>query len=188
MTVRRKAAQGGLVVLALLLASSGALRLGAGIGQALANAEAHVSTASPPALDCPAPPAALVTALQAREADIAMRESHAADKEAALSLAGQAIEARLKTLAEAETKLSATLSLADGAAEADLAQLTQMYQTMKPKDAGPLFQTMAPDFAAGFLGRMRPDAAAMILAAMSPEAAYSVSVLLAVRNAGVPKN
>jgi flagellar motility protein MotE (MotC chaperone) len=50
-----------------------------------------------------------------------------------------------------------------------------------------LFETMAPDFAAGFLARMRPEAAAAVLSGMTPGAAYTVSVLLAGRNALVPR-
>ena len=86
-----------------------------------------------------------------------------------------------------EAKLSATLSVADGAAEKDLARLTAVYEAMKPKDASALFETMAPEFAAGFLGRMRPEAAALVMTGLSPKAAYGISVLLAGRNALVPK-
>ena len=91
-------------------------------------------------------------------------------------------------LAAAEEKLNETLARADGASEADLTRLTDVYQSMKPKDAAALFATMAPEFAAGFLGRMRPEASAAILSGMSPENAYTISVILAGRNANVPKN
>ena len=57
-----------------------------------------------------------------------------------------------------------------------------------PADAAALFQTMAPEFAAGFLGRMRAEAAAAVISGMTPESAYSISVLIAGRNALVPKN
>ncbi len=46
---------------------------------------------------------------------------------------------------------------------------------------------MAPEFAAGFLGRMRPDAAAAVLAGLKPDKAYSISVMIAGRNATAPK-
>jgi flagellar motility protein MotE (MotC chaperone) len=87
----------------------------------------------------------------------------------------------------AEEELKATLALADGAAEDDIARLTAVYQAMKPKDAAALFETMSPEFAAGFLGRMPPDSAAAILSGMSSEAAYGISVIVAGRNADVPK-
>ncbi len=72
--------------------------------------------------------------------------------------------------------------------EKDIQNLTAVYQAMKPKDAAALFETMSPDFAAGFLGRMPPDSAAAILSGMSAEAAYGVSVIVAGRNADVPKD
>lgn len=184
--VRKRAGHGSLAILALLLASSGALRVGSGVGQALANADENPAVSTEP-LVCPAPPLALAEALSAREAKLAAQEAALEDRLAALALADQAIGAQLAALTKAEEDLAATLALADGAAEKDLARLTQVYETMKPKDASALFNAMAPEFAAGFLGRMRPDAAAAVLSGMSSDAAYAISVLLAGRNAEVPK-
>jgi flagellar motility protein MotE (MotC chaperone) len=187
MTARRgrRAGRGALVILALLLASSGALRVGAGVGQAMARAPEAVEDGAP--LTCPEPPLALAQALNEREAQVATREAALADRMAALALADTAIEQRLAALTAAEAELSETLARADGAAEDDLARLTSVYETMKPKEAAALFTAMAPEFAAGFLGRMRPEAAAAVLSGMSAEAAYGISVLLAGRNARVPK-
>lgn len=184
-TRRRRIGRGALVILALTLASSGALRLGEGIGTALALVpEGPAAEAAP--LACPAPPAALARALLEREEQVAVQEDALRDRIAALALAEAAITRRLAELAEAEAGLRATIALADGAAEGDLARLTAVYESMKPADAAALFETMAPAFAAGFLGRMRPDAAAEIMSGLSPDAAYAVSVLLAGRNAGAP--
>jgi len=107
---------------------------------------------------------------------------------AALSLADQAINKRMAELQVAEDSLKKTLSIADGAAEKDLARLTAVYEAMRPADAANLFQTMAPEFAAGFLGRMRPETAAAVLAGMKADKAYTISVLIAGRNATAPKN
>jgi flagellar motility protein MotE (MotC chaperone) len=172
------------MVIALILAASGALRMGMGVGEAMARATGDTSPAEP--IICPAPPEALAEALSAREARLALREGTLADRIAALSLAEAAIEQRLAALTEAEEALSATLALADGAAESDLGRLTTVYEAMKPKEASDLFSAMDPEFAAGFLGRMRPDAAAAILAGMDPKAAYAISLLLAGRNALAP--
>lgn len=190
--IRRKAGRGALVILALLMAVSGALRLGDGIGIAMArtgSADVDGPRLAPlAAMDCPAPPIAVAEALSLREARLEAQEAALADRMAALALADQAIEIRLTTLSEAEAKLQETIARADGASEADLAQMTEMYQTMKPKDAAILFGTMDPEFATGFLARMRPEAAAAILSGMQPENAYAISVLLAGRNAKAPKN
>jgi flagellar motility protein MotE (MotC chaperone) len=57
---------------------------------------------------------------------------------------------------------------------------------MKPADAAALFQAMAPEFAAGFLGRMQPASAAAVISGMPTDQAYSISVLIAGRNALAP--
>jgi len=183
---RLRAGQGALIILALLLASSGAMRIGLSVGQVWANTGQAVAESSEP-LTCPLPPLAVAEALLVREDQLASRESAVDERFAALTLAEQAITAKLQTLVEAEVRLKETLALADGAAEKDLARLTEVYETMKPKGAANLFSAMAPEFAAGFLGRMRPDAAAAILAGMAPDTAYAVSLLLAGRNTAVPK-
>lgn len=192
----RKSGPGTLAILALLLASSGALRLGAEAGQVLAEtatahdaetgAENTMTKAGIP-LECPAPPAALAAALAERDAEIDSRTAVLDERMAALDLAEQAITARLAELEASEKKLRATLQLADGAAEDDLARLTAVYEAMKPKDAAALFSTMEPEFAAGFLGRMRPEIAASVLSGMKPESAYTISALIAGRNALAPK-
>ena len=49
-------------------------------------------------------------------------------------------------------------------------------------------EEMEPSFAAGFLARMRSDVAAGIMAGLKPETAYTISVILAGRNAKAPKS
>ncbi|MCX7565773.1 hypothetical protein OS189_05415 [Sulfitobacter sp. F26169L] len=129
----------------------------------------------------------LIKALSEREAQVAVREKQLGMRMRALTIADMEIEKRLKDLSETEQSLRATLSLADEASEKDLLRLTALYENMKPKDAATLFEEMDPSFAAGFLGRMRPDVAAQVMAGLSPPTAYSISVILAGRNAEVPK-
>ncbi len=188
MNLSRKIAPGALVILALLFASSGALRLGSDLGAALA-AISDLPTEGLPAepTSCEAPPAALAQALKAREDELTAREVMIEDRMAALDLAQAAIDKRLAELATAEDELKKTISVADGAAEQDLGTLTSVYEAMKPADAAKLFAAMAPEFAAGFLSRMQAASAAAILAGMTPEQAYSISVLIAGRNALAPK-
>jgi flagellar motility protein MotE (MotC chaperone) len=190
--MKRRAGRGALILVALMFAASGALRLGDGLGASLARAAEGTMAAEHPAeagepQSCPAPPAELAAALSEREARLAAQEAALNDRQSALALAEATIKGRLEELKQAEADLKATLAIADGAAETDVAQLTAVYETMKPKDAAALFETMAPEFAAGFLGRMRPEAAAAVLSGMSPDAAYSISVLIAGRNTAVPR-
>jgi flagellar motility protein MotE (MotC chaperone) len=186
MTRRRAGGRGPLVILALILGASAALRLGSGVGVALANAPDEMTTEVVPAADCPTPPVELAAALTAREGALAAKEAALKDRMAALALAETAIAQRMAALQTAETDLSATLAIADAAAEKDIARLTDVYEAMKPKDAAALFSAMAPEFAAGFLSRMQPVAAGAIMAGLKPDAAYGISVLMAGRNAMAP--
>jgi flagellar motility protein MotE (MotC chaperone) len=185
----KRGGRGALIILALFLASSGALRVGGLAGEAFANDSSATKPEVPTEnASCPEPPPALLRALNDREAQVRIQEAAAADRLAALTLADAAIQKRMDELAAAEASLREVLALADGAAEQDLARLTAVYEAMKPSDAAVLFDAMAPEFAAGFLGRMQPAAAAAVLAGMAPEKAYAISVLIAGRNALAPKN
>lgn len=197
----RRNGRGTVMIIAALLLTSAILRLGSEAGSAIAEAVSAPasdpmtgeSSVAGPISDDPQTMnrrdvSRLLTALQERETRVSEREEQVALRSKALSVADEEIEKRLAALAKMEETLRQTLALADGAAEDDLARLTTVYENMKPKDAAALFETMEPDFAAGFLGRMRPDAAAAVLAGLSPEAAYSISVILAGRNANAPKS
>ena len=183
---RRRAGRGALIIVAALFATSGALRLGSGIGAAMAKSGEAPAEASPETTSCDMP-TALSEALTLREDRIVAQEASLKDRLSALALADAAITKRMEEMKAVEEELKATLAQADGAAEKDIQNLTAVYQAMKPKDAAALFETMSPEFAAGFLGRMPPEAAAAILSGMSSEAAYGVSVIVAGRNADVPK-
>lgn len=179
--------RGALAIIGLLFLSSGALRFGSGIGQALAM-ENETPTAEDPAAPqlCAPLPSSLAAALSARESAVSLGELALKDRLAALALAEATITQKLVELTDAEDALARTLAIADEAAEQDLARLTTVYETMKPKDAAALFETMAPAFAAGFLGRMQPQAAAAVLSGLQPETAYQISLVIAGRNAEAP--
>lgn len=201
--------RGALAAICALLVTSALLRAAVGASEAIAREE--TTTAAPPApapahavteSHAPAPKAGsdpapymvaeadlepLIQALNLREERVRKREAAIEVRMQALSVAEQEIDRKLAALEEAETSLKQTLALARTAAEDDIAKLTEVYANMKPKQAAALFEEMDPDFAAGFLARMRPDAAAAIMAGMSPQAAYLTSVILAGRNADVPK-
>ena len=190
---RRQTGRGALIMIAALLLSSALLRVGDNAGQALALAPNEIEQsklmAAPVASSCETPEdmRAMLEEFQKREARIAEKEEAIRNRVQALKIADQEIEKRLSSLQDAEQRLRETISLADTAAEGDLDRLTKVYETMKPKQAAALFEEMSPQFAAGFLGRMRPDAAAAIMAGLSPESAHTFSVVLAGRNAEVPR-
>jgi flagellar motility protein MotE (MotC chaperone) len=184
---RLNGGRGVLLIVSLFLATSGALRIGAGVGAALANSAAEIKPVAE-TQNCAETPSALAEAMGKREAAVAAREVAVENRVAALAVSEAAINQRIEEMTSVEAELKKTLQIADGAAEADLARLTAVYEAMKPADAAKVFSKMAPEFAAGFLGRMNPGAAAAVLAGMPADEAYSISVLIAGRNALVPKN
>ena len=190
---------GSLLMIATLLIGSGALRLVTEAGPALVRAEAnrvsdgdgHDASGGDErnaALQLPdrSGMQEMLDAFREREARLSERERMLEERAHALDIADQAVTEKLQALVEAEAALRETLSLADGAVEKDIARLTVVYETMKPKEAAALFEEMAPEFAAGFLARMRPEAAAQIMTGLSAEVAYTISVLMAGRNAQAP--
>lgn len=183
----RRSGRGTLAVIAALLIGSALLRLGADAGQALARAPESPDDAAG-GDGCTPPPdvARVLDALAEREVRLDTRAEEIDARTQALAVADAEIDRRMAELEEAEATLRATIADAETAAEDDLTRLTEVYESMKPKEAVPLFEAMTPEFAAGFLGRMRPEAAAGILAGMTPDSAYAVSALLAGRNFEVP--
>ncbi len=190
--------RGALTVIATILIFSGVLRIGTGSGAAVAleikeAAEKALSAGMMDEADLEgvvdiAPDLiALLEQTKAREAAVTAREAELRARAQALALIEASIAEDLQRLEEAEAELRATMAAADAAAETDINKLTAVYENMKPDQASQLFQLMEPSFAAGFLGRMRADAAAAILAGLTPDLAYTISVVLAGRNAEVPR-
>ncbi len=181
---------GVLTVISLLMIGSAIIRIGLEAGPAVARGTdpALAEQIKSERIETSAADLqVLLTELLRREVELNQRESMIVDREHALDIADQAIETRLAMLQEAEEALRETVAIAETAAENDLTQLTDVYQSMKPKDAAALFETMDAVFAAGFLSRMPPEAAANVMAGLSPEAAYGISVIMAGRNARAPQ-
>jgi flagellar motility protein MotE (MotC chaperone) len=186
-----------LPVLTALFATGAALQLMTGLGAALAQYPAQPAD---PAMSAPSPvqiaaqqtatpteTAQVLLDLRARESALQQRESQLAERETLISAAQTRLEEQMQALASVESELSATMALADRAAEEDINRLVTVFEAMKAEEAAAVFAEMAPEFAAGFLGRLNPEAAAAILAGLEPRLAYTLSALLAGRNALVPR-
>jgi flagellar motility protein MotE (MotC chaperone) len=183
--------RGAIAVIASLLLGSAVLRISLSANEVMAetkDSKLPDTNIEADQLPVAVPPSRLLKAMLVREQRVSVQEDNIAKREKALDVAQVEIERRLQALQQAEVRLSATLAKANTAAESDVNQLIQVYESMKPKDTAALFETMEPAFAAGFLGRMRPDAAAGIMAGLSPRVAYTISVILAGRNANAPKS
>ena len=128
----------------------------------------------------------LLESIRNRQEQLSRQEQEIAARQQVLNDAEARIVVQLAKLQQAEQNLAQTLAIADSAAENDLKQLTEVYEKMKPKSAAEIFATMDISFAAGFLSRMRPESAAGILSEMPPNAAYSISVVMAGKNARAP--
>lgn len=190
----RRNGRGSLFLICCLLLGSAAIRVGSEAGKAVATENpfpVSVDETNPKngnaAKMAPEELSDMLVAFKRREDRIEKREREIEIRQKALRVADEEIEKRLQVLQNAEDSLRSLLAIADTAAEEDITTLTSVYENMKPKDAAALFEEMEPAFAAGFLGRMRPDAAAGIMAGLTPQKAYSISVILAGRNADVPK-
>ena len=193
----RRSGRGSLALIAVLFAGSAGLRVFLGASEVIA-----AQDSTPPSVPSSNPIIAaeqarqeekeraskLLNSLLEREKAVEERERQVRMRIEAMSLAQEELDRSIAELTAAEQELRSTIALAEGAAERDIQQLITVYENMKPKDAAVLFEQMDPDFAAGFLGRMRPDAAAGIMTGLSPEVAYSISAILAGRNANVPKD
>lgn len=180
--------RGSLVMITGLFVGSALIRAGVGADQAWARNTTDLSDPGYASQSCePAGDTdALLAALSEREKRVETHEAKLLNRAQALEVAGREIARKMEKLRAAEARLRQTLSMADDAAEGDISQLVKVYEAMKPKEAAALFEEMNPEFAAGFLGRMRPEFAAGVMANLSPQAAYTVSVVLAGRNADVP--
>lgn len=187
--LKKKPLGHALRLIVVMLIASGLIRLGS-VGAAIARETGPEEAATMPQSEICAPDQdldGLFEIIEARTGQLDEKEFALLTKEKDLEAAELLIQANLDRLEAAEQRLASTIERVDGASEDDLGRLTSVYESMKPKTASQLFSQMTPDFAAGFLGRMSPKAAGEIMSGLSPEEAYAISVVLAGRNANVPK-
>jgi len=166
---------------------SAVLRTGAQ-GVALANSDPTTTPVSVPEQICqPAPDiAGLLQKIRLRQAQLDEEARRISERRLTLDKVEARVAAEMASLGAAQDRLEATLAIADGAAENDLLRLTQVYENMKSKNAASIFESMDINFASGFLSRMNPKAAAGILSELPADKAYSISVVMAGRNARAP--
>lgn len=183
---------GGLTMLAMFLGVAGLIRIGLGVTAAMAQDGSGLPPTPPATAEtaCITEPGLekMVADLKDRAAQLSARETVATQREQSLTLAQSRVDEKLAELKAAQERLSATIAEADHAADKDVSSLVAMYEAMKPKDATRLFAEMQPDFAAGFIVKMKPELAAAVLAGLEPAQAYSISAVLAGRNANAPTN
>lgn len=186
-----KPPRGSLFLITTFLVASAVLRVGVGASEAIAREEGPMDSplaamSSPQSCEPTEDLRALMATFDERENRIARQEEEIRNRMKALSVADAEVNRKLAQLEQAETDLRSVIAMAETAADDDVTRLTRVYETMKPKNVAALFEEMDPEFAAGFIARMNPDSAAGVMAGLSPHAAYTISVVLAGRNANVP--
>lgn len=185
---------GILAILALVFIGSGVLRIGAFGAAFAATEDADAEMADMESMSdhstCPNMGAisAALEAIEGRDLELAEREQALSVRQSQLDAAEQLVMARLEELEAAEARLTSLLATTDEAAASDVEQLIAFYEAMNSEDAAELFAEMDPNFAAGFLSRMRPESGAGVLAELPADQAYAISVILATRNADVPRS
>ena len=189
MAMRAVQRPGPIMIILVFFVLSAVLRIGTQ-GMAIAEEMSHTPQEvvhEPDLIPEPTPDVgSLLATIQERQQQLTRRETEISDRLQLLNSVEDRVAEQMKVLQEAEEKLASTLAIADHAAEKDLTRLTTVYEKMKPKNAAEIFQTMELSFAAGFLSRMKPEAAAGIMSEMPADIAYSVSVVMAGRNANAP--
>lgn len=125
----------------------------------------------------------VIQMLNEREEKVKQLEQKVHLKEKILKETAKQINRRINELTKAEEKLRGTIVQVQTASESDLQKLTTVYESMKPKDAAQIFQAMDANFAAGFFALMQPTTAASIMSELDSDLAYTISAVLAGRNA-----
>ncbi len=125
----------------------------------------------------------MLIAVNRKMAALDQRESEMKEKESAFSAISLRLDKQLAVIEAAKASLDEAVLERTSQAQADLSHLTQMYQTMKPKQAAKIFNEMDVNFAAGFLREMKGTHAGLILSNMNTKKAYQISIVLASRGA-----
>jgi len=124
--------------------------------------------------------------LDVMKADLARLETRKAEmskREAALVTLEKKLKDQMVSVEKANSTLETRIKTLKSIADEDLTHLVAMYETMKPKQAAEIFNSMDPKFAAGFLREMNSTKAGLIMASMDARKSYSISVIIAGRNA-----
>ncbi len=125
----------------------------------------------------------MLLAVNKKMAALKLREQDMQEKESAFGAIRLRLDKQLLAIEAAKSSLDADILVRTTVAKEDLAHLTQMYKSMKPKQAAKIFNEMDVNFAAGFLREMKGAHAGLILSNMNTRKAYQISLALASRGA-----
>jgi len=113
-------------------------------------------------------------ALDARQADVEMREQ-------VLAAAEARVDSKIAALKQMQDQITALLGQRDDAEKTQLASLVKTYSAMKPKDAARIFNSLSDDVLVPVAQAMKSDVLAPILANMTADNAQKLTMKLADR-------
>ena len=113
-------------------------------------------------------------ALDAREADLAMRAN-------VLAAAESRVDGKIATLKQLQDQIATLLGQRDVEDAKQIASLVKTYSAMKPKDAARIFNNLSDDVLIPVAQALKSDVLAPVLAAMNPDAAQKLTIKLAGR-------
>lgn len=130
----------------------------------------------------------LAAELARRETALAQREQSLAAQEAAMALVEERIRQQSAELEALRASTTAVLGQVTAEDEARAAQLSRMYEAMKPRNAAAIFEELALDLVLPIVRGMRDTKVSAVVAAMSPDKARALTAELArKRTAALPQ-
>jgi flagellar motility protein MotE (MotC chaperone) len=131
---------------------------------------------------------AILERLQERRQELDKRARELDIREGLIAEAEKRVDAKLAQIKEGQAQLAVAEQKKDEAEAARFKGLVTMYQTMKPRDAAKIFDHLEVNVLIEVASQINPRNMSEILAQMSPDRAELLTVELANRAQGSPKN
>jgi flagellar motility protein MotE (MotC chaperone) len=131
---------------------------------------------------------AILERLQQRRQELEKRARELDIREGLIADAEKRVESKLMQVKESQQQLVTATQKKDEAETARFKGLVTMYENMKPRDAAKIFDRLDVNVLLQVASQMSPRAMSEILALMSAERAQQLTVELANRAQGSPKN
>ena len=131
---------------------------------------------------------AILERLQERRQELDKRARELDIREGLIAEAEKRVDSKLAQIKEDQAQLAVAEQKKDEAEAARFKGLVTMYQTMKPRDAAKIFDRLEVNVLIEVASQINPRNMSEILAQMSPERAQLLTVELANRAQGSPKD
>ncbi len=126
--------------------------------------------------------------MQERRQELDKRARELDIREGLIAEAEKRVDSKLTQIKEGQAQLAVAAQKKDEAEAARFKSLVTMYETMKPRDAAKIFDRLEVGVLLEVASQINPRNMSEILAQMSPDRAELLTVELANRAQGSPKN